>query len=91
MSDDQIALGQRSVVPNKLRAKMLRGELAFTYLTYLIPRHEMLGFTASCGYDGLVIDLEHGTIGLDQAGLLACSAMSMGWVLDGWTPTAMHS
>ena len=78
MSDEVVALGKRSVVPNLLKRKMARGEMAFTYLTYLIPRHEMVGFTANCGYDGLVIDLEHGTINLDEAAWMSCSAMAEG-------------
>jgi hypothetical protein len=78
MSLDLATARQKYVIPNRTKAKMLRGEIAWIYHTYLIPRHEMAGFTAQAGFDGLLIDLEHGTIGLDQAANLAAICMNLG-------------
>ena len=78
--DDQPLRSHPALVPNRMKRKMLSGQMAFPYLTYLIARHEMIGFTASAGFDGLCIDLEHGLIRLDEAGLLACAAMAQGCV-----------
>ncbi len=62
---------------NRMKAKLLQGEPSFG-LSVMIPSPQLVEMVAHAGFDWVLIDLEHGTIGLETAELMIMAADSAG-------------
>lgn len=62
---------------NAMKAKFLAGEPAFG-CSIMIPSPQMVEMAAHAGFDWVLIDMEHGTIGLESAELMIMAAEAAG-------------
>lgn len=62
---------------NRMRAKLLAGEPVLG-CSIMIPSHQIVEMIAYCGFDWVLIDLEHGTIDLETAELMIMAAEASG-------------
>lgn len=62
---------------NAMKAKLLAGEPAFG-CSIMIPSPQSVEMTAHAGFDWVLIDMEHGTIGLESAELMIMAAEAAG-------------
>ena len=65
-------------VPNRLQDKIASGLLAHSCSVKFIKNIEVVQMIAVAGYDAVLIDLEHGSLGLDTANQLSVAALSAG-------------
>jgi 2-keto-3-deoxy-L-rhamnonate aldolase RhmA len=65
-------------VKNSARERLAAGELAIGVGVRLARTIEIGKLMRGCGYDWLLIDLEHGTIGLDTASQISMAALDAG-------------
>jgi len=63
---------------NPARARMVRGELSIGIGVRMARGIEIARAMATCGFDWLFIDMEHGTIDLDEAAQMAVAALDAG-------------
>lgn len=52
-------------LPNSLREKMLRDEVAYTLSVKLVRSVELPMMAKTAGFDGILIDMEHSSFDLD--------------------------
>ncbi|KAL7423534.1 hypothetical protein Q5752_001114 [Cryptotrichosporon argae] len=78
VADTQLEAAHKVAAPNPLRAKLLRGELAYALSIKIISSIEIVGYAAAAGYDCVLVDLEHSSFGLDTTCQLSCAALSAG-------------
>lgn len=63
---------------NGLKAKLARGETAYSMTVRLVRGVEIAAIAKSAGFDSLYIDLEHSGLSVDTAGQISIAAMGMG-------------
>jgi 4-hydroxy-2-oxoheptanedioate aldolase len=66
------------IVSNRARERLATGELAIGVGVRLARTIEIGKLMRGCGYDWLLIDLEHGTISLDAAAQISIAALDAG-------------
>jgi 2-keto-3-deoxy-L-rhamnonate aldolase RhmA len=81
MSAESLESARKAAIPNKLRDKLAAGELAHSFSIKFVNNIEVVHYAAVAGYDAILIDLEHGTLGLDTTAALSISALQVGYVL----------
>ena len=62
---------------NRMKAKLAAGEAAYG-CSVMIPSPQMVEMIAHAGFDWVLIDMEHGTIGLESAELMIMAAEASG-------------
>src|SRR5690349_24894629 len=62
---------------NRMKAKLAAGEPAFG-LSVMIPSPQIVESAAGMGFDWVLIDCEHGTIGLESMELIVMAAEASG-------------
>ncbi|MEZ5842461.1 MAG: aldolase/citrate lyase family protein [Hyphomicrobiaceae bacterium] len=62
---------------NRMKAMLARGEAAFG-CSVMIPSPQVVEMVAHAGFDWVLIDMEHGTIGLETAELMIMAAEAAG-------------
>ena len=62
---------------NTMKSKLLAGEAALG-CSIMVPSPQMVEMVAHAGFDWVLIDLEHGTIGLETAELMIMAAEASG-------------
>ena len=62
---------------NPMKAKLLTGEPVFG-CSIMVPSPQMVEMVAHAGFDWVLIDMEHGTIGLETAELMIMAAEASG-------------
>ncbi|WWC94416.1 hypothetical protein V866_001258 [Kwoniella sp. B9012] len=77
-SDAQLIAARKAMVPNRLKDKVKRGELAHSCSLKMISNVEAVHFIGLAGYDAVLLDLEHGSFSLDTANQLSCAALLVG-------------
>lgn len=78
MSHTEIQHARKVSVPNKLREKLMAGQLAHSFSIKFINNVEIVNYAAAAGYDSILIDLEHGTLDLATTGALSIMALQVG-------------
>jgi len=63
--------------PNRMKARLHEGEPMFG-CSIMIPSPQMVEMIAHAGFDWVLIDMEHGTIGLESAELMIMAAEASG-------------
>lgn len=63
---------------NPMMERMARGEVATTMIVRLVESPAIATIAASCGFDGLFIDLEHGPYSVETANRLSLACLSAG-------------
>ena len=76
--DTALAAARQMAVPNRLKNKMEAGQLAHSCSIKFISNVEAVSMIAVAGYDAVLIDLEHGQLGLDVANQLSVTALLAG-------------
>ena len=76
--DTALAAARQMAVPNRLKNKMEAGQLAHSCSIKFINNVEAVSMIAVAGYDAVLIDLEHGQLGLDVANQLSVTALLAG-------------
>jgi hypothetical protein len=77
---DGLAAARQVSVPNPLRNKLIKGQLAHALSIKLISSIEIVGYAAAAKYDSILIDLEHSPFGLETTNQLSCAALALGYV-----------
>ncbi|HEX6632812.1 MAG TPA: siderophore biosynthesis protein SbnG, partial [Usitatibacter sp.] len=62
---------------NRMKAKLAAGEPAFG-LSVMIPSPQVVESAAGLGFDWVLIDCEHGTIGVESMELMIVAAEASG-------------
>ncbi len=62
---------------NRMKSKILAGEPVFG-CSIMVPSPQMVEMVAHAGFDWVLIDMEHGTIGLETAELMIMAAEASG-------------
>ncbi|KAF7191166.1 4-hydroxy-2-oxo-heptane-1,7-dioate aldolase [Pseudocercospora fuligena] len=65
-------------LPNSLREKMLRNEVASTLSVKLVRSVELPMMAKTAGFDGILVDMEHSSFDLDTTGQLCMAALYAG-------------
>jgi 4-hydroxy-2-oxoheptanedioate aldolase len=65
-------------IRNAAKDRLAKGELALGLGLRLARTVDIARIAATCGYDWLFIDLEHGTMGTDTAGQISIAALDAG-------------
>jgi 2-keto-3-deoxy-L-rhamnonate aldolase RhmA len=66
------------VLPNSIRDKLLRNEVASTLSVKLVRSVELPMMAKTAGFDGILIDMEHSSFDLDTTGQLCIAALYAG-------------
>jgi 2-keto-3-deoxy-L-rhamnonate aldolase RhmA len=69
---------RKHVVPNTVKIKLDKGELAHSFSIKLVSTIEIVHYAAAAGYDAVLIDLEHSSMGLEATNQLSCAALQVG-------------
>ena len=77
---DGLAAARQVAVPNPLRNKLIKGQLAHALSIKLVSSIEIVGYAAAAKYDSILIDLEHSPFGLETTNQLSCAALALGYV-----------
>ncbi|WVR09354.1 hypothetical protein IAU60_006420 [Kwoniella sp. DSM 27419] len=75
---DGLAAARQAVVPNTIKERIARGELAHSFSIKLVRTVEVVHYAAAAGYDAVLIDLEHSSMGLETTSQLSCAALQVG-------------
>ena len=75
---DVRSVALQAVVPNVLKAKLMKGELAHSFSIKIISNVEIIHYAAVAGYDAVLIDLEHSQLSLSTASQLSVVANQVG-------------
>jgi hypothetical protein len=78
--DLKLEAARSQVIPNILKNKSLSGKLAHSFSIKLVRTIEIVHYAAAAGYDAVLIDLEHSSMGLETTSQLSCAALQVGWV-----------
>ena len=78
---DGLAAARQVAVPNPLRNKLIKGQLAHALSIKLVSSVEVVGYAAAAKYDSILIDLEHSPFGLETTNQLSCAALALGSVI----------
>ena len=81
IESDGLAAARQVAVPNPLRNKLIKGELAHALSIKLVSSIEIVGYAATAKYDSILIDLEHSPFGLETTNQLSCAALALGLVV----------
>ncbi|OCF77488.1 hypothetical protein I204_01476 [Kwoniella mangroviensis CBS 8886] len=73
-----LAAASKAAVPNTVKERILRGELAHSFSIKLVKSVEIIHYAAAAGYDAVLIDLEHSSLGLETTNQLSCAALQVG-------------
>ena len=65
-------------IPNTLREKLLRDEVAYTLTVKITRSMEIVGMAKSAGFDAVLVDMEHSSLDLDTTGQLCISSLYAG-------------
>ncbi|EUC41934.1 hypothetical protein COCMIDRAFT_104877 [Bipolaris oryzae ATCC 44560] len=65
-------------LPNSLREKMLRDEVAYTLSVKLVRSVELPMMAKTAGFDGILIDMEHSSFDLDTTSQICIAALYAG-------------
>lgn len=76
--DLKLEAARSTVVPNKLNAKLAAAELSHSLSIKFISNLEIVHYAAAAGYDAILIDLEHGTVGIEHTATLCIGALQVG-------------
>ncbi|WWC92014.1 uncharacterized protein L201_006968 [Kwoniella dendrophila CBS 6074] len=77
-SDEGLIAARKAAIPNKVKERILRGELAHSFSIKLVKSVEIIHYAAAAGYDVVLIDLEHSSFGLETTNQLSCAALQVG-------------
>lgn len=77
-SSDDLTAARQIAVPNALRNKLIKGQLAHALSVKLVSSVEIVGYAAAAKYDSILIDLEHSPFGLETTNQLSCAALAHG-------------
>ena len=78
MTSDALSNARASAVPNRVKEKLNDGKLAHAFSVKLIDNIQVVQYAAVTGYDAVLIDLEHSSMGLKEANQLSCAALASG-------------
>lgn len=78
--DAGLNAARKYVIPNTVKIKLDKGELAHSFSIKLISNIEIVHYAAAAGYDAILIDLEHSSMGLEATNQLSCAALQVGYV-----------
>ena len=78
VTENSLASARKHAIPNVLRNKLQKGELSHSFSFKFVHNIEVVHYAASAGYDAILIDLEHGTLGLDTTAAFSISALQVG-------------
>lgn len=67
-----------TVVTNRVRERLARGEAALCMATRLARTAEIAMIADACGFDAFYVDMEHSTISLDAAAQICTAALPVG-------------
>jgi 4-hydroxy-2-oxoheptanedioate aldolase len=67
-----------SAVRNRIRDKLARAEVVVSMTVRLVRTPEIAPIAHAAGFDGLYVDLEHGTLALDDASQICIAALAVG-------------
>jgi len=65
-------------IPNSLKEKILRGEVAYTLSVKMVRTVELPMIAKTAGFDGILIDMEHSSFDLDTTSQLCIAALYAG-------------
>lgn len=71
-------MSQTLTLPNTIREKLLRNEVASTLSVKLVRSVELPMMAKTAGFDGILIDMEHSSFDLDTTGQLCIAALYAG-------------
>ncbi|ORY28189.1 Pyruvate/Phosphoenolpyruvate kinase-like domain-containing protein [Naematelia encephala] len=77
-NSDGLSAARKAIIPNRLKDNIEQGKLAHSFSLKLIANIEVVHYAAVSGYDAVLIDLEHGSFGLDITNQLSCAALQAG-------------
>ena len=72
-----LAAARTHVVPNVVLSKVQQGQLAHSLSIKLVRTIEIVHYAAA-GFDAVLIDLEHSSMGLETTSQLSCAALQVG-------------
>ena len=73
---NELARARQLAVPNALRDKLIKGQLAHALSIKLVSSIEIVGYAAAARFDSILIDLEHSPFSLDTTNQLSCAALA---------------
>jgi 2-keto-3-deoxy-L-rhamnonate aldolase RhmA len=65
-------------IPNAMKEKMERGEVASTLSIKLVKSVEIVGMAKTAGFDGILVDMEHSSFDLETTSQLCIAALYAG-------------
>ena len=73
-----LLMARRTAVPNTLKNRVEAGVLAHSFSIKTFSNIEVVHYAAAAGFDAILVDLEHGSLGLETTNQLSVAALQVG-------------